>query len=334
MMMHSFIHTFSGFSPSPKTTVKSNTLPLSPPSTNRSKPSAHLQQRQGQRYDAFIPKDANGTIKSLLQRSLEWAEVNGTTVSKQQVENLYQNLQNTLNQSKEKATQQIAHDLGIPVSHPELPALKGMVERKIQGTPKLNTMVKWLLTFEYVPSTLFMLWTTNSIYNEMENRKKITHNERDLLFRQELARQGVGAGLHFARTLIGFEAVVWFMEALKGHRHLRQWAKPLQASSQPLEQALGKGLHLTAEKMQKLWNKMSGDTNQTIASIASLMLMNTLTYGITKPLMVNAAFYGMNEAERKEKIPPLESYAPPLRKASEKTIERIKTPALGNLADS
>ena len=314
--MRSLTHTW--FSPSTQNMVKSSTLPLFPQKQN-SIPC--VQQRQGQRYDAFIPKEASGTVKLLLQRSLEWAEVNEMPVTPSQVKQLYHNLQHTLEHSHTNASQQIIQDLGIPDAHPELPTLTGMVKRKIQGTPKLNNMVKWLLTFEYVPSTLFMLWTTNSIYTEMEKRKKITSNERDLLFRQEVARQGVGAGLHFARTLIGFEAVVWFMEVLKGHRHLRQWAKPLKASAEPFKQALGSGLHMTAEKMQKLWNQLSGDTNQTIASIASLMLMNTLTYGITKPLMVNAAFYGINEADKKAI-------------GKEKPQEAPKTPGLVNQADS
>jgi hypothetical protein len=65
----------------------------------------------------------------------------------------------------------------------------------------------------------------------------------------------------------------------------------------PLQKRLGQGLVFTAHHMQKTWNTLYGDANQTVASIASLMLINVLTYGVTRPLMVNAAFYGLHTSE-------------------------------------
>jgi hypothetical protein len=131
----------------------------------------------------------------------------------------------------------------------------------------------------------------------MQARQSITPEQKKVLMRQEIARQGVGAGMHVARTLIGFETVVWVMHLMKRHPNVRQAGEQLMKHPSPLQQKLGKSLQCMAHYMQKTWNTLYGDGNQTVASIASLMLINILTYGITRPLMVNMAFFGLHTTE-------------------------------------
>ena len=281
-------------------TVKKDAMPLMP-SYSKSFSSQALQ-RQGLRHDAWIPKNLTGNAKSLLVNTLEWAEVNGEHITQEKVEKLATSFEAALANGKKQVMSDIETHLGINETHPQYKSLRGNLSNKIKGSGKISTIVKWLLTFEYLPSSLMMLWVTNGIYKEMQARQTITPDEKKVLMRQEIARQAVGAGLHIGRTLIGFETVVWVMNLLKRHPHLLQTGERLLKDASPIKRKIGEGLVGTAKHMQKTWNTLYADANQTVASIASLMLINVLTYGITRPLMVNAAFYGLHKTEQDAEI--------------------------------
>ena len=301
-------------SPSPPA-VKQDAMKPAVPSSHplASMPPSQAQQRQGLRYDAWIPKSLSGNAKSLLVNTLEWAEVNEVPVTQAKVNELSTAFESALTTGKKQVMADIHTHLGVDESHQQYKSLKGNLANKIKGSGKISGIVKWLLTLEYVPSSLMMLFVTNGIYTEMQNRKKITADEKKVLMRQEIARQGVGAGLHVGRTLVGFESVVWVMNLMKRHPNVRQAGERLMKEASPLQKKLGQGLVCTAHHMQKTWNTLYGDANQTVASIASLMLINVLTYGITRPLMVNAAFYGLHTTEEEAQ-------------AEAKKAEKTKTP--------
>ncbi|XVJ52039.1 MAG: hypothetical protein HEQ32_08200 [Vampirovibrio sp.] len=285
----------------------SQTTPMIPPShAMKKQPLLHskstlgpvsVSQRQGQLYRNLIPSSATGNVKALLEHTLEWAEVNHQTVKPQEIQALATGFQNALNQNEAQVLEHLSTQLGINPNHPHFKSLQGALSKKIKGTPSLNNTVKWLLALEYLPSSLMMLWVTNGIYTEMQARDKITANEKKVLFRQEIARQFVGASLHLFRTLLGFEAVVWIMALMKRHQNVNEWGKRLEANANPFKQKMGEHLIRGSHQMQSLWNHLYGDTNQTIASMTSLILMNILTYGITRPLMVNAAFWGIHNKD-------------------------------------
>jgi hypothetical protein len=254
-------------------------------------------QRQGLRADEWIPKNISSNAKSLLANTLEWAEVNEEKVTPQNVKELATAFELALSKGEGQVMTDIKEHLGVDESHQQYKSLKGNLSNKIKGSGKISNIVKWLLTIEYLPSSLMMLYVTNGIYNEMQARQKITADEKKVLMRQEIARQGVGSALHVARTLVGFESVVWVMNLMKRHPNVRQTGERLMKQTTPLQKQIGKGLVCTAHHMQKTWNTLYGDANQTVASIASLMLINVLTYGVTRPLMVNAAFYGLHTSE-------------------------------------
>jgi hypothetical protein len=254
-------------------------------------------QRQGRGYDTWIPKTLSNNAKSLLVKTLEWAEVNGVAITQAQVTALADSFESALNVGQTQVMNDIQTHLQLDSTHPHYNSLKGNLSTKIKGGEQIKGLVKWLLTLEYVPSSIMMLFVTNRIYNEMQARQSITPEQKKVLMRQEIARQGVGAGLHVARTLIGFETVVWVMNLMKRHPNVRQAGEQLMKHPSPLQKKLGKSLQCMAHYMQKTWNTLYGDGNQTVASIASLMLINILTYGITRPLMVNMAFFGLHTTE-------------------------------------
>jgi len=286
---HAFLST-----PSPPPVVKQdamNPVPSSPASGKFS------LQRQGRGYDAWIPKPLSSNAKSLLVKTLEWAEVNGVAITQEKVQALAGSFESALNAGQTQVMQDIQTHLEVNTNHPHYRSLQGNLNSKIKGGEQIKGLVKWLLTLEYVPSSLMMLFVTNRIYNEMQARQSITPEQKKVLMRQEIARQGVGAGLHVARTLIGFETVVWVMNLMKRHASVRQAGQQLMKQTSPFKKKLGQGLTCSAHYMQKTWNTLYGDGNQTVASIVSLMLINILTYGITRPLMVNMAFFGLHTTE-------------------------------------
>lgn len=254
-------------------------------------------QRQGIPFDAWIPKNISSNAKSLLANTLEWAEVNEQKVTPEKVQELATAFELALSKGEGQVMTDIKEHLEVDETHQQYKSLKGNLSNKIKGSGKISSIVKWLLTIEYLPSSLMMLYVTNGIYNEMQARQKITADEKKVLMRQEIARQGVGSALHVARTLVGFESVVWVMNLMKRHPNVRQTGERLMKQTAPFQKQIGKGLVCTAHHMQKTWNTLYGDANQTVASIASLMLINVLTYGVTRPLMVNAAFYGLHTTE-------------------------------------
>jgi hypothetical protein len=243
--------------------------------------------------------EVSSRAENLLQKTLSWAEVNHTPLSVQQVEALKGMFDKNIHQCQSQVMEGVNRIAGLNTKHPEYEGLHKALRQELQGNPKLNKWVKWLLMLEYIPSTLTMLAVTKRMYDGMEEQKKISPQENRLLMRQEYARQAVGAGLHVGRTVLGFESVVWLMSGLKRHQEVKSLASELEHGNQ-IKQWMAKGLHITSDKMQKGWNLLYSEANQTIASIASLMLMNTLTYGITRPLMVNTAFWGLNN-DRKVK---------------------------------
>jgi hypothetical protein len=244
--------------------------------------------------------------ENLLQKTLSWAEVNHTTLSVQQIESLKRMFNQEVKHCENHVMEKVNAIAKLTPQHPEYEGLNKALSLEIQGNPKLHKWVKWLLMLEYVPSTLTMLAVTKRMYDGMEDQKKISPQENRLLMRQEYARQTVGAGLHVGRTLLGFESVVWLMSGLKRHQEVKSLASELEHGNQ-IKQWLAKGLHITSDKMQQGWNLLYSEANQTIASIGSLMVMNTLTYGITRPLMVNTAFWGFN-SDRKVKPYPIEQH--------------------------
>lgn|GEM_PF-5323218 len=274
-------------------------------------------QRQGQHVGHLIPKGLPQNAERPLRLAMEWCEANSIPLTKANVHKAAEVLKSSVEATDKQVMQTLSSHLNIDPTNAHIDSLEKALSKQVKGSPKMNNLLKWLLMAEYVPSTLVMLYVTKNIYNEMEDHHKITPNENQLLYRQELARQGVGTLLHVFRTFAGFGAVAGLTALLKKHQAVRNVATRIEAPS-GLRQKAGEALHSTANTMQHGWNTLYSDANQTIASIVSLMVINVATYGLTRPLLINAAFWGINpghphgkdahltrkEANEKEKLHP------------------------------
>jgi hypothetical protein len=303
-------------------------FPLAPVPRTSTSGAHRLQCRNGQgspEHSSSSP-EISRRVEKMVQKTLAWAEVNHHPLTSEQTQALRHGFQQQLNQTQTNVLTNLHRHTQISAQHPQFKTLQTALKSEIQGSPALGKWVKGLLLVEYVPSTLIMLAVSRSMYTRMQENRQISPEENDLLMRQEYARQAVGFALHVGRTLLGFESVVWAMAALKRHQAVRHWAKHMD-NGHGFKKPLAKALHTTADWMHKGWNMLYSDTNQTIASLGSLMLMNVLTYGITRPLMVNATFMGINRTHPSNKDtssspPPHSPYLPQAEKTAKPHYHR------------
>jgi hypothetical protein len=249
-------------------------------------------------------KAAKGHSKTAYELLTNWLSVNHSEVklTAEQKLHVLKILQQETHQTADKLWQTMASIVGPPLAENALYAddLKKQVKELMTGNQlKVNEWIEHFVVLQYVPSTIFTILTTLWINEELQKAHKLSKKEAKMLNNQEIARQVVGASIHFAQAYGSFGLVNGIALAGKHSPTVRkqavQWIEKT-AGWQGFNKTVGKGLHKIADVLQWAWNNLSNTNTKTGVSLAFVMFSNVLSYGMMRPLLVNTTFLGINEA--------------------------------------
>jgi len=243
------------------------------------------------------PKKIIGLVK-------EWLLVNhpNHTLTDDQLLGLLNSVKQESHQSADAIWQTVQQKVGEPLTknNTYVDSLKQQIKDAITGgKTEVNKWLQAFIVLQYVPSTAVTILTTLWINKELRKSKKISKKEEKLLNNQEMARQLVGVVIHCVQASASFalvDIIAW--AGKKNHivrKQAEQWLAKMEGWKE-LNQAVGKGLHKTADGLQWSWNTLNKGYNKTGLSLAFVMISNLLSYGIMRPLLVNTTFLGITEA--------------------------------------